>query len=498
MPKHISIYIIVLLIFVGINSVAFAVESNTEYGFIGAEQSVYHVEKHKVVHAKIYGESFQSNRQDITITITLPDSTVKNILISSTDDGKFQTSYILDHTSQTGTYYVSGTTAEKRLGQMTFQVLKRTNDPIVPKPLLTTIPVTSLTMSTDKQLYTQGSLIHIFGMVKTTDPSLYKDTPIVLQIFHLTDLVWVDQINVDDDGNFSTSANTNGTIWSKNGLYTVKAHFAEHDIETTFTVSPPLKSLTQLIPPSTPPSTLQSITQQIHKRANIEVILFGTPFDFTSSVYQMKNDRVRFENNDGVTIHVYDKQANIQDLFTSLGMKITDSCIEFRNKTMFCDNTKTHLLFQVNGVKVDRIYDHIPKDGDNIAITVASIVSPPQLNSLPNTSVTSVKNTPVSSNISPQVVSPSPAPASSSLTSIIILLFVLAVIIGTVIAIKRFSRSKLGKKKTRPAVKKTPRRTQTTGEASTMFYYECPKCHAPDINNNSDGSVLCTKCGFKG
>ena len=34
-------------------------------------------------------------------------------------------------------------------------------------------------------------------------------------------------------------------------------------------------------------------------------------------------------------------------------------------------------------------------------------------------------------------------------------------------------------------------------EASTLFYYECPKCHSADIVNNPDGSVNCPDCGYR-
>ena len=38
----------------------------------------------------------------------------------------------------------------------------------------------------------------------------------------------------------------------------------------------------------------------------------------------------------------------------------------------------------------------------------------------------------------------------------------------------------------------------SNSEASTLFYYECPKCHSGDIQNNPDGSVNCPSCGYRG
>ena len=43
-----------------------------------------------------------------------------------------------------------------------------------------------------------------------------------------------------------------------------------------------------------------------------------------------------------------------------------------------------------------------------------------------------------------------------------------------------------------------PPTTPTNTESSTMFFYECPKCHSGDIENNSDGSVNCPSCGYRG
>ena len=43
-----------------------------------------------------------------------------------------------------------------------------------------------------------------------------------------------------------------------------------------------------------------------------------------------------------------------------------------------------------------------------------------------------------------------------------------------------------------------PNPPSTNTESSTMFFYECPKCHSADIVNNPDGSVNCPDCGYRG
>jgi len=43
-----------------------------------------------------------------------------------------------------------------------------------------------------------------------------------------------------------------------------------------------------------------------------------------------------------------------------------------------------------------------------------------------------------------------------------------------------------------------PNPPSTNTESSTMFFYECPRCHSADIQNNPDGSVNCPDCGYRG
>ena len=38
----------------------------------------------------------------------------------------------------------------------------------------------------------------------------------------------------------------------------------------------------------------------------------------------------------------------------------------------------------------------------------------------------------------------------------------------------------------------------SNSEASTIFFYECPKCQSGDVQNNPDGSVNCPSCGYRG
>jgi len=49
-----------------------------------------------------------------------------------------------------------------------------------------------------------------------------------------------------------------------------------------------------------------------------------------------------------------------------------------------------------------------------------------------------------------------------------------------------------------PSPYSPPPNSPTNTETSTLFFYECPKCHSGDIENNPDGSVNCPSCGYRG
>jgi len=84
----------------------------------------------------------------------------------------------------------------------------------------------------------------------------------------------------------------------------------------------------------------------------------------------------------------------------------------------------------------------------------------------------------------------------------IIFVIVLSVIIGiAVIALKRRKPTSNRPQTSRAtSTYRPPTNPNPPGntESSTMFFYECPKCHGADIQNNPDGSVSCPDCGFRG
>ncbi len=84
----------------------------------------------------------------------------------------------------------------------------------------TTAP--NITTSTDKSSYIIGDTIVISGAVK----AVVKETPLTIQIFNSnTNLVWIGQIDVSQDGKYTDTVKAVGPLWKASGTYTVKVQY---------------------------------------------------------------------------------------------------------------------------------------------------------------------------------------------------------------------------------------------------------------------------------
>ncbi len=82
-----------------------------------------------------------------------------------------------------------------------------------------TIPIS---VWTDKAVYNQPSMIQVGGHVKDPNPNL----DVTLKVVGPTgNIVKVDQIMVDDNGDFETTLNTASPLWTKSGVYTISVQF---------------------------------------------------------------------------------------------------------------------------------------------------------------------------------------------------------------------------------------------------------------------------------
>jgi uncharacterized Zn finger protein (UPF0148 family) len=90
------------------------------------------------------------------------------------------------------------------------------------------------------------------------------------------------------------------------------------------------------------------------------------------------------------------------------------------------------------------------------------------------------------------------AKADQDLTNLLIIGGIVIIIISVAIVLAK-RKNKKSSAPQRSATNTSPPPTPPTNtETSTMFFYECPKCQSADIQNNTDGSVNCPDCGYRG
>ena len=82
----------------------------------------------------------------------------------------------------------------------------------------------SITVSLNKETYTQGDTIVVFGEVKKMMVGLPS---ISMQIYHAGNLVYVAQPQLANDGTYAESIFASGKLWQTNGTYLVRVFYTE-------------------------------------------------------------------------------------------------------------------------------------------------------------------------------------------------------------------------------------------------------------------------------
>ena len=90
----------------------------------------------------------------------------------------------------------------------------------------------SITIDTNKETYTQGDTIVVFGEVKKIIGGL---SSITMQIYNAGNLVFVAQPQLANDGTYAESIFASGKLWQTNGSYLVRVFYTEEIVtETNF------------------------------------------------------------------------------------------------------------------------------------------------------------------------------------------------------------------------------------------------------------------------
>jgi predicted secreted protein with PEFG-CTERM motif len=87
-----------------------------------------------------------------------------------------------------------------------------------------------LTVEADQSVYEHDTKITVTGQVASVVPG-YEVTIVVVS--PLNSIVTIDQINVSNDGSFTTSVSTAGNLWKYDGTYTIRVNYGSLDNKVT-------------------------------------------------------------------------------------------------------------------------------------------------------------------------------------------------------------------------------------------------------------------------
>jgi len=106
-----------------------------------------------------------------------------------------------------------------------------------------------------------------------------------------------------------------------------------------------------------------------HEHASLLVRIFGDKFDFSLPNYQIKSSWIHFEDQDGDTIHRHSSGVELEFLFNSLNIGLSDRCFIFADGRQFCTNDDYSLKYFINHEPVSDIRQYVIQEDDRILIS---------------------------------------------------------------------------------------------------------------------------------
>ena len=111
-----------------------------------------------------------------------------------------------------------------------------------------------------------------------------------------------------------------------------------------------------------------------HNHADIKVYLLGNAIDFSQQKYQVKDEKVHFENRDGDVVHTHATGVTLGYMFQTLKMDIDNTCLILDTRSKYCSDGNAELKAFVKGTGADweQIYspaDYVIQDLDKILVT---------------------------------------------------------------------------------------------------------------------------------
>lgn len=109
----------------------------------------------------------------------------------------------------------------------------------------------------------------------------------------------------------------------------------------------------------------------VHAHGTMEVVIKGTPIDFSQSEYQYHQtgtDAFHYEGGDGTTWHLHAQGVTLQWALATLGIEVTADTVTI-DGTTYRDGENATVTIEVNGQPVDPS-EYILSEGDRVRIVV--------------------------------------------------------------------------------------------------------------------------------
>ena len=85
--------------------------------------------------------------------------------------------------------------------------------------------------------------------------------------------------------------------------------------------------------------------------------------------YQIKSSWIHFEDQDGDTVHRHSSGVELEFLFNSLNIGLSEKCFIFADGRQFCTNDDYSLKYFVNHKPVSDIRGYVIQEDDRILIS---------------------------------------------------------------------------------------------------------------------------------
>lgn len=112
----------------------------------------------------------------------------------------------------------------------------------------------------------------------------------------------------------------------------------------------------------------------VHEHADIALFINGEQFDFSDDRFQSPagaymHEYMHFHDNIGTVIHKHRTGYSIGDFFESIGVTLSDACLEIDDEGRYCNTNTRSLKFFVNGQERSSLTNYEFEDLDQILIS---------------------------------------------------------------------------------------------------------------------------------